>query len=346
MLSVISSSDDARRAFRDFLSDFSDQIRISEGELQTETTDFIPVSSRRVVAALHEISGLTGLPRPSDEIGVIDALCQWIMAASDEEKAVAGLDLPVPPKVIHHVAGRYPIFYDFRNLDIVLTELVRAGAKIEGRFLDFGCSSGRSLAVLKRAFPDRLELFGVDPSGASINWLEQHIDGVTACQSSQSPPLGFADDFLDIVIAKSIWTHFSPPAAKAWFAEIGRCLKPGGHFFFSTHGPHDVASRILRDLPRPKYERYTGHPHWTRDEFLMAIIEGFRADGHFFAAFREIYHQADLRGAAQPTTADWGLSFLLPGFVETLLPEGLSVVRHEAARTASRHDAYVVRKAA
>ena len=36
-----------------------------------------------------------------------------------------------------------------------------------------------------------------------------------------------------------------------------------------------------------------------------------------FAAFREIYHQSDLRGAAQPTTADWGLSFLLPGFVES-----------------------------
>ncbi len=298
-----------------FLEEFKDNIKRPGGELQTRTTDFAPLASLEIVKSLEGREDILNPPRSTDGIGVIDDLCEWILNAPLADRAAAGLDLEKPPAGFHHVPGKYPIFYDFHNLDIVLNELVQAGANLRGRFLDFGCSTGRNLAVMKRAFGDEFELYGVDPSGPSIDWLKRNIPEVNASRSSQNPPLEFDDAFFDIVVAKSIWTHFSPDAAKSWFSEISRCLKPGGFFFFSTHGPHDVASRIIRDIPRPKYERYTGHPHWTRDAFLQAIAEGFRSDGYFFQAFKEVSHQGDIKGAKDPTTTDWGLSFMLPDYV-------------------------------
>ncbi len=329
-----------------FLDEFKDNIKRPGGELQTRTTDFFPYAGRAIMRSLEGHPDLQNPPTLSSGIDVNDDLCEWILSASKADRVAAGLDLDRPPAALHHVPGKYPIFYDFHNLDIVLTELVKAGAALNGRLLDFGCSTGRNLAVLARAFGDAFELYGVDPSGPSIDWLNRNIAGVHARQSRQTPPLEFPEAYFDLVIAKSIWTHFSPAAAKSWFAEINRCLKPGGFFFFSTHGPHDVPSRILRDIPRPKYERYTGHPHWTRDAFLEAIAEGFRSAGCFFQAFKDVGHQGDLKGALEPTTSDWGLAFMLPEFVSALLPENLTIVRYEVARTGARHDAYVVRKSA
>src|SRR5690606_453466 len=95
---------------------------------------------------------------------------------------------------VHFVAGQFPIFYDFKNTDIVLHELQKAGVTIRGRFLDFGCSSGRNLAVLGRAYPGELSLFGADPATASIDWLMGNIPGVHAVVSSQMPPLPYADN--------------------------------------------------------------------------------------------------------------------------------------------------------
>ncbi|NSY36853.1 class I SAM-dependent methyltransferase [Leisingera sp. ANG59] len=338
------SSENASSKLHSFLEKFEPFIKMPGGKLQVQTTDFFPVATSEIVKSLDGRGDLADTPKPSGHISVIDDLSKWIINASEEDKLAAQLNLPRPPAGLHHVPGKYPIFYDFLNLDIVLNELSLAGASMQGRFLDFGCSTGRNLAVMNRAFPGQFELFGVDPSGPSIEWLSENIEGVTAVQSEQTPPLGFPDDHFDTVIAKSIWTHFSPSAAKSWFEEVSRCLKPGGYFFFSTHGPHDVASRIIRDIPRPKYERYAGHPNWTRDEFLVAIAEGLVAEGFFFKAFKEVGHQGDLSGVENPTTSDWGLTFMLPKFVEGLLPNDLSIVRYDTARTGSRHDAYVVRK--
>lgn len=338
------SEDGFASEFESFIEEFGDKIARSEGKLKTRTTDFFPLSSFEIVKSLNELSNLGDVPELSQSIHVVDDLSKWILNASENAKIAAGLDLEVPPLGIHYISGKYPIFYDFLNLDIVLSELLRAGATLTGRFLDFGCSTGRNLAVLERAFSERLDLFGVDPSGPSIDWLNRHVSGVHAFQNDQHPPLPFEDSFFDTVIAKSIWTHFSRNAARSWFLEISRCLKPGGFFFFSTHGPHDVASRIIRDVPRPRYERYTGHPNWTRDEFLLAIITGLRSKGHFFQAFKDVAQDMDIHGSKNPDTADWGLSFMLPEFVEELLPDDLHIVRYDVARTGGRHDAYTVQK--
>ncbi|WBU53633.1 bifunctional 2-polyprenyl-6-hydroxyphenol methylase/3-demethylubiquinol 3-O-methyltransferase UbiG [Paracoccus sp. SCSIO 75233] len=341
---VNSQTPDYQNEFSQFLSDFSDYIRFEKGKILERVTDYSPVSTSAVLAKLHKISGLRDLPDMSSDALLVDRLSEWLINAPPEQRELAGLNIVRPEAGTHHIPGRYPIFYDFQNLDIVLHEFLEAGASLSGRFLDFGCSSGRNLAVLDYAYSDSLDLYGSDPSAPSIEFVRETLPNVNAVTNEQNPPLPFADGFFDFVIAKSIWTHFSTTAAAKWFAEISRCLAKGGYFFFSTHGPHDIASRIIRNIPSPRYDRFAGDDHWTRDSFLSAAIKGLRNDAVFFQPFKEITYQGDLKGVENAVTDDWGVTFLLKDAVEALLPDDLEIVRYRVARTASRHDSYIVKK--
>lgn len=330
--------------FQNFLSDYRDDISWEGDAVAQFSRGYTPVVSKRILSSLSKVRGLTDLPDGIDQNTISDELSTWIVNAPPAQRQEAGLALNRPPPGIHCVPGKYPIYYDFENSDITIDELLKAGAVMRGRLLDFGCSSGRNLAVLERAYGRDLELYGVDPSRPSIDWLRQNLPNVKAEVSQQNPPLPFADGLFDLVIAKSIWTHFSPHSAKVWFAEIARVMASGGHFFFSTHGPHDVAYRLVYDTPRPKYDRFSGHPFWTRDIFLAAVIDGFSREGHFFQPYKEVAHQGDLRGIDDATTSDWGLMFMLRDYVESLLPPSLTIVHRDVGRTGHRHDAIVVRK--
>lgn len=325
-----------------FVEAHADEIaRDADGSLRKDANPIHSIASERILSDMMSIDGLSKLEAHGS---AHVRLSQWVMAAPIDERIAAGLSIDVPAPPVHFVPGLYPIFYDFKNTDLVLDPLPAAGVEIRGSLLDFGCSSGRNLAVLRRAFGPDLELIGADPAQASIDWLNRHVTGTRGVVSGQTPPLPFDDQTFDLVIAKSIWTHFSPAAGGRWFDEIKRILKRDGHFLFSTHGPHDIASRILLDTPRPKYERYTGHENWTRDGFLTDLVKNFEASGHYFQAFKEVGHQADLKLVQDADTHDWGLMFLSPRYLKKMLPEGLSIVSRSIGRTGNRHDLYLVRR--
>lgn len=330
--------------FETFLTRYADQLAKAEEGLARTTSDFRAIASQRILASLQRQEGLAGLPEALPHETLHERLAQWVLNATPEQKALARLDLPMPPAGVHFVAGQFPIFYDFKNTDIVLDELEKAGVEIRGRFFDFGCSSGRNLAVLKRAYGDQLSLYGADPAAPSIDWLNAHVSGVQAVVSNQNPPLPFEDASFDIVIAKSIWTHFSPQAGRIWFDEIRRVMSPGGHFLFSTHGPHDIASRLVYDNPKPRYERFAGHEHWTRDGFLLDLVAKFDRNGYYFQPYKAVDHQGDLGLVEGATTADWGLMFVTEDYLRTMLSPGLTLVSRAIARTGNRHDVYVVRR--
>jgi SAM-dependent methyltransferase len=329
-------------AFEDFLKNYSAEIvREADGSLCRE------MHPRRSPACEHILSEILAddrLAKPGTDGHPHARLSKWVMEAPRDQRIKADLAIEIPPAHIHFVPGQYRIFYDFKNTDMVLDELLSAGVEIKGTLLDFGCSSGRNLAVLRRAFGSQLELFGADPAQASIGWLNENVAGASAVVSNQNPPLPFDDGQFDIIIAKSIWTHFSPSAGRRWFAEMQRILKKGGHFLFSVHGPHDVASRILLDVPRPRYDRYTGHAGWTRDGFLTDLVKTYRDTGYYFQAFKEVGYQPDLHLIENADTADWGLMFVSPEYLKSMLPEGLSVASRSVGRTGNRHDLYIVRR--
>ncbi len=327
--------------FETFIREHAGEIvRNEDGSLCSEMSPRTSPATDRILADLRD-GGVSDIP---EEGRSHDRVSKWLVSASAERKREAKLAIDIPPADIHFVQGHYRIFYDFKNTDIVLDELGAAGVDIKGSLLDFGCSSGRNLATLQRAFEGDLELIGADPAQASIDWLNANVAGVHAVVSRQDPPLPFEDERFDLIIAKSIWTHFSPAAGRRWFEEMRRILKRGGHFAFSTHGPHDVASRILLNVPSPKYERYTGHERWTRETFLADLIETYEKTGHYFQAFKQVGHQQDLQLIKDADTADWGLMFVSPEYVREMLPDGMTIVRRSVGRTGNRHDLYIVRR--
>ena len=327
------------------MREFAGHIVFEEGGIvQTDSANRDPVATSLIHASLVE-KGLGGLPERQPVETLHERMSQWLLQTGPSQREEAGLAISVPPSDVHFVPGKYGIYYDFKNTDQVVDALQSAGVALAGRVLDFGCSSGRNLAVLTRAFGPELVLYGVDPAASSIEWAKANVDGVSFDCNHQWPPLPFPDDHFDIIIAKSVWTHFGPEAAVAWFAEMERVLTPGGHLLFSSHGPHDIASRIAHNNPAPRYERFAGNAAWTRDTFLADAIAGLRAAQFYFQPYKEVGRQPDIKQIPDAEIAQWGLAFMLPEFVERALPANMSIVARSIGRTGNRHDLYVVRKA-
>lgn len=121
-------------------------------------------------------------------------------------------------------------------------------------------------------------------------------------------------------------------------------LKPGGNSVFSTHGPHDVASRMLLNVPAPKYQNYRGHEKWAHDEFLADLVQKYDEEGHYFHAFKDSSYQSDLSKIERAEVCDRGPMFVSPDFLESMLPEEMVIVRRIVGRTGNRHDLYIVQR--
>ena len=323
------------------LSRFSSDIHFDgRGFVSMRGPDAIPVASQRILKSIDAENDVD----PRDDGAVYIALRDFMKFASSEDRAAVDLGLEIPSG-IHFVHAGDGLFYDFRNTDRTLSELLRAGAQIRGSVLDFGCSSGRNLATLRRAaFPD-LELHGVDPVPSSIRWARENIPDVAFEISGQHPPLPYADDTFDLIFAKSIWTHFSTDAARKWMIEIARVLRTGGHFFVTTHGPHDVANRLIFNFPRPNYLNIADGKFMNKVSFLSAVIGGLRERGFFFAPYSRVENQGDLGKIRGASTQDWGMMFMTASYLqEEIIPEDLELVQYTAAATAGRLDGSVLRK--
>ncbi|MDQ0326241.1 SAM-dependent methyltransferase [Rhodopseudomonas julia] len=321
------------------ISKFADRIHLDDqGHLTMEGPDWKPIATLPILRSLEPGAGV---------VSALDAytrLKAFVETADKDRLRKAKLDL-TPPQGVHFVDGGDNLFYDFVNTDRTLTELQLAGAELQGRILDFGCSSGRNTAVITRAGLDRLEVFGADPVPSSIEWAKENVPGAEFAVSQQEPPLPYDEASFDLAYAKSIWTHFSPRAARAWMEEITRILKPGGHFFFTIHGPHDVANRLVFDFPRPRYPNIANGEFPDKVSFLEAVIAGLRGDGHFFRPYTTVRTQGDLGKLEGATTEDWGLMFMTTEYLQQhILPPGLELVRFTPAATAGRLDGCVVRK--
>ncbi|MGH7411519.1 MAG: class I SAM-dependent methyltransferase, partial [Candidatus Methylomirabilis sp.] len=95
------------------------------------------------------------------------------------------------------------------------------------RVLDFGCGAGR----LMRHFVEeanRCEFWGCDIHRPSIEWLERHlVPPFRVVVSQQDPPLPFAEEYFDLVLVLSVFTHLSD-SWEPWLVELRRIIRPGG----------------------------------------------------------------------------------------------------------------------
>lgn len=161
-----------------------------------------------------------------------------------------------------------------RVADDILTILGAHGIPAEGRWLDFGCGSGRIARHI--ASIEHIALTGIDVDRRAIVWCAEHLRGDYRVIDA-NPPLPFAAGAFDVVYAVSVFTHLDEGPQRVWLAELHRILRPGGALVASTHPPELVYNRP--DLDR------SGHEQLANNGFaFIRGASGFNDDSAFHRA--------------------------------------------------------------
>lgn len=151
--------------------------------------------------------------------------------------------------------------------------LATSDAAIEdaGMILDLGCAAGRMTRHIPAMAP-RARVFGADIWAGAILWCMDYLS--PPCEfavTTMAPHLPFEDRSFDLVYCGSLFTHIDDLEA-AWFAELRRILRPGGHLYFSVndHNAADIFEGRGDPAAYPGYwERTVGKASW--DSFVTAL---------------------------------------------------------------------------
>lgn len=103
--------------------------------------------------------------------------------------------------------------------------------------LDVGCGTGALLALLRRRYPGRVGLVGIDASSEMIGLAKARTKGMMiTLHPACAERLPFADSTFSVVL--SILSYHRMPALvkRVAVAETARVLKPGGTFFLADIG--------------------------------------------------------------------------------------------------------------
>lgn len=103
--------------------------------------------------------------------------------------------------------------------------------------LEWGCGPGRIIRHLAHDPPFPATSFiGSDFNSESIEWCRRYLPGIQFTVNDGEPPLALADQEVDIVYARSVFTHLPDRLARAWIKDLRRVVKPGGLIVFTTGG--------------------------------------------------------------------------------------------------------------
>lgn len=199
-----------------------------------------------------------------------------------------------PPDFIHWVGRNSGVFFDFRTCDEIETAAFKAGISFptsSKKYLDFGCSSGRTLRTFQVAF-DSAQWFGCDPVEESINWAKSELTDIDFQVSTISPPIkSFQESQFDGVYAISIWSHFREDIALKWFDEMYRILKKDGFLIFTTPGYHGLSVMAKKGV--------------RNESFLKEAFANLGTKGFFFKRLK--FQTMD--------SETWGLAHISPIWV-------------------------------
>ena len=150
--------------------------------------------------------------------------------------------MKVPPRELLIQVSNDPSPDNYRNVASVVwaveQPLIAAGYRFADfdRILDFGCGAGRLLQALNLSRREGQELWGCDVNEACATWCKDNLDFATVAHTALAPPLPYADDSFDLIVAISVFTHLSRPLQVAWARELMRVLRPGGVALVTTWG--------------------------------------------------------------------------------------------------------------
>jgi SAM-dependent methyltransferase len=248
----------------------------------------------------------------------------WLEIPGVIEKT--GLSSAQPPEDVHAMArGPLAAAGGLYEADLVVDALASANIEVADArdALDFGCSSGRVLRVLRAAYPETT-WHGCDPNTAAIAWAGENLPGIEFFANGDEPPLPLPDGSLDLAYAISIWSHFAPELGLRWFEEMYRLIRPGGHLICTTHGLTSVAY-------------YAKHEHRTPEQ-SQEIADALYRQGAWYAP--EFGEEGDW-GVVNP---DWGTAFLSPEWMLTQLCPRWRVLEFAPGRNQENQDVYVLQR--
>jgi SAM-dependent methyltransferase len=170
--------------------------------------------------------------------------------------------------------------------DLMRPYLEASASRLQ-RVCEWGCGPARIIRHLPRlASGWSIEFYGSDYNRESIRWCRENLHDVTFVENGLAPPLPFEQDFLDVVFARSVFTHLSEDLHYRWVAEMIRVLRPGGVFILTTHGDayrprltvrervrYDAGEFVIRTLAAEGRKLFAAFhsPHFVRTRLLLGL---------------------------------------------------------------------------
>ena len=147
------------------------------------------------------------------------------------------------------LTGEEPAYFadykmgDFRSL------IDQAGLPPDGRYLDFGCGVGASIAPFRKHVP-RARLVCADVSAESLALAKQTHGGEEEYAWMPEGRLPLADGSVDGAFACCVFHHIPHEQHQQALSELRRVLKPGGLLMVYEHNPFNpLTVRAVRNCP-------------------------------------------------------------------------------------------------
>ena len=115
-----------------------------------------------------------------------------------------------------------------------------------GKILDIGCARGDWLSYLFERWPES-ELHGIDAFSDGVN------NAAVQFQKGALPDVNLQPDYFDLITSWAVFEHVHTP--DAYFATVGRVLKPGGRLILLVTNAESIYGKYAykEDIPRHLY---------------------------------------------------------------------------------------------
>ena len=141
-----------------------------------------------------------------------------------------------------------------------LTEIASRTGILDGRYLDFGGSTGRVFRHFEFQ-SNAWRVMSCDFKPSSVEWNTRYYPSdIEAFQNSYNPVLPIESNCVSLISATSVFTHIDETET-SWLMELRRILQPGGLLLATIHDEN-----TWRNDQKLRNNAIKLNPDWTHDE--------------------------------------------------------------------------------